>query len=123
MCDRACQLAGSDKEIMLDALKLKGICLFRLGKLIDSVSSIYKAKVIENRIREEEESRRLARMKQEEEDEVLGYFTRKDLLMVKRLSRRSKSFLHKRHIRIRPPSKRFMRRDQSWHTFEQMENR
>lgn len=40
MCSRAYELGakdGKDREIMLDSLKLKGVCLYRLGELIEAV--------------------------------------------------------------------------------------
>ena len=78
MCDKAYELGGHDKEIMLDALKLKGMCLFRLGELIKSVKVLYKARMLQRKINEEIEARRRAREKHEVE-EIDGYFTIRDL--------------------------------------------
>ena len=93
MCDRAYQLSGHDREIMLDSLKLKGMCLFRLGSLIESVKVLYKARMLQRKINAEIEARRRARMKKEIEDEIVGYFTKRDLMNVRRAIRgRSRSF-------------------------------
>ena len=92
MCSRAYELGakdGKDKEIMLDALKLKGICLYRLGELIESVKVLYKARMLQTKIWEEIEERRRAR-EHREVDEVIGYFTAKDYKNFNK--KRSKSF-------------------------------
>jgi len=68
---------GKDKEIMLDALKLIGICLYRLGELIKSVKVLSKARMIQQQIYEEIEERRRAR-ENRVVDEVIGYFTQMD---------------------------------------------
>lgn len=62
-CDKAIEVGGSDKEIIMDAYNLKGICLFRLGSLIDAVKALYKARKIKAKIDAEIEERRLARLK------------------------------------------------------------
>lgn len=48
MCDMAINLSkeGSDKEILVDALKMKGVCEFRLGRLIKSVEVLYRARKV-----------------------------------------------------------------------------
>ena len=106
MCDKSYKLGGSDKLIKLDALKLKGVCLFRLGNLIDSVGALAKAKILEAQIQEEEEERRRKTIFKNSDDEIIGsYFTRKDFIMIRRYQKRTNSFLLKRHIRMRPPQK------------------
>jgi len=74
---------------MLDSLKLKGICLYRLGELIESVKVLYKARMLETKIKEEIEARRRARM-HVDVDEVIGFFTAKDYKNINK--KRSKSF-------------------------------
>ena len=41
MTDKAIKLAGSDLEVLMDAYNLKGILLYRLGSLIESVNVLY----------------------------------------------------------------------------------
>jgi len=40
LCDKAYALGRDDKEIIVDAMNLKGICLFRLGNLIEAVKML-----------------------------------------------------------------------------------
>ena len=115
MCDKAYQLGGHDKEIMLDSLNLKGICLFRLGELIESVKVLSKARVLQKRIEDEIEERRRAREKKEV-DEVMGFFTRADYKLI--YKKRSGSFHFTNHVQISKPRQRLLPRDQSWQNFE-----
>ena len=62
----------------MDAMNLKGICLFRLGELIESVQVLQKARNLNDIYNAEKEERRRARMKHDDYDEVIGYFTKKD---------------------------------------------
>lgn len=113
-CERAYKLGGNDNEIMIDALNLQGICLFRLGKLIESVKVLFKAKMIRNRLIEEEAARRERMKKKDVLDEIVGYyFTRRDFLAIAK--KRSRSFDFKRHKKLRnPPRKLTMKRTKSW---------
>ena len=121
MCQRAFELGHHDNKIKLDSLNLKGICLFRLGELIESVQVLQKARNLNNRILEEQEERRRAREKKEV-DEVVGYFTQKDHWNIyMKNKKRSKSFQFERHIKMRRV--RTLNRDVSWGTFEQNEKR
>ena len=101
MCSRAYSLGakdGKDKEIMLDALKLKGVCLYRLGELIEAVKVLYKARMLQAKIDEEIEARRRAR-EHRVVDEVIGYFTAMDYRNFNK--KRSKSFHFTRHTKMR----------------------
>ena len=51
-------MAKNDTEIKLDALNLQGVCLFRLGRLIESVKILFKGKMLKKRLDDEEEERR-----------------------------------------------------------------
>ena len=99
---------------MIDALNLEGICLFRLGRLIESVKVLFKAKMIRNRLIEEEAARRERMKKKDVLDEIVGYyFTRRDYLAIAK--KRSRSFDFKRHKKLRnPPRKLTMKRTKSW---------
>ena len=103
MCDKAYELGGHDKEIMLDALKLKGMCLFRLGELIKSVKVLYKGRMLQKKINDEIEARRRAREKHEVE-EIDGYFTLRDLRRIRIWKRgRSRSFFFNNPVRLPRP--------------------
>ena len=43
-CNSAIKYAGADKELILDSLSLKGICLYRLGHLIEAVRILHLAR-------------------------------------------------------------------------------
>ena len=123
MCSKAYELGakdGKDKDIMLDALKLKGICKYRLGELIDSVKVLYKARMLKAKIDEEVEARRKAR-EHKVVDHVVGYFTISDYKNFNK--KRSQSFQFRRHIKMRLSKKRKQKRDLSWTVYETNENR
>ena len=45
MTEKAIALAGPhDHEVVMDSYNLKGICLYRLGNLIESVNSLYQGR-------------------------------------------------------------------------------
>ena len=50
MCSEAIKLGGNDQEIILDALKLKGVCWFRLGELRRSVEVLTKHQMMSHNI-------------------------------------------------------------------------
>lgn len=95
---------------------MKGICLFRLGELIESVKVLAKARVLKKRIEDEIEERRRARMKKDEDADVLGFFTRADYKLINK--KRSGSFHFTNHVRMSKPRQRLLPRDRSWQNFE-----
>lgn len=108
MCSIAYDLGardGRDKEIMLDALKLKGICLYRLGELIKSVKVLHKARILQAKIEEEIEERRRAR-ENRTVDEVIGFFTQMDYKNFNK--KRSKSFHFQKPNPVRLASKKLI---------------
>ena len=109
-------MGGTDKEMIMDAYNLKGICLFRLGSLIDAVKALYKARKFEAKIKQEVEDRRRARMKVVV-DEVVGFFTQKDYERMNR-KRRSNSYLFENHFVLKRPKRNTLKRDLSWSTFD-----
>lgn len=116
MCEKAYELGGTDFEIRIDALKLHGVCLFRLGKLIDAVAILNKANLIRQRLDDEEAERRAALQKRNDMDDLCGqYFTNRDMQAINK--RRSGSFDFKRHKKMRPP-KKLMTRQLSWSAHE-----
>ena len=52
MTDKAIKLAGSDLEVLMDAYNLKGILLYRLGSLIESVNVLYQARRVQKKIKD-----------------------------------------------------------------------
>ena len=44
MCDKAISYAGRDMDLISDIYKLKGICLFRLDKPIESIKAFNASK-------------------------------------------------------------------------------
>ena len=44
MCNEAMKYAGNDKELVLDSLSLKGICLYRLGHLLEAMRILHLAR-------------------------------------------------------------------------------
>ena len=74
MCKQAIQLGGSDKEIVLDALNLKAICMFRLGQLLESVKVLRQARNLKAKIQFEIEERRRMRIKKDDDDDLIGFF-------------------------------------------------
>ena len=44
MCNEAMKYAGSDKELVLDSLSLKGVCLYRLGHLLEAMRILHLAR-------------------------------------------------------------------------------
>lgn len=114
-CDKAIEVSGTDKEIIIDAYNLKGICLFRLGSLIEAVKALYKGRKIRAKLDQEIEERRLARLKVDV-DELVGFFTKKDLALINK--KRSNSFYFSRHKKVRKQKKSQMKRDISWTAYE-----
>ena len=43
-CNKAISHAGSDKELVLDSLSLKGICFYRLGHILEAVRILHMAR-------------------------------------------------------------------------------
>ena len=116
MCTKSYNLGardGKDKDIMLDSLKLKGVCLYRLGELIEAVKVLFKARMLQSKIDEEIEERRRAR-ENRVVDEVIGYFTAMDYRNFNK--KRSKSFLFTRHnkMRLSRATMQQQKRDLSW---------
>lgn len=126
LCEKAHKLGGSDHEIQIDALNLQGVCLFRLGKLRDAVLSLKNAKTIRQRIDAKAELRRARMRKKDMLNELEGpYFTKRDMIAIRK--KRSQSFDFKRHKKLRQkrPTQHERRRKHSWaarETFEK-ENR
>ena len=52
MTDYAIKLAGSDLEVMMDALTLKSVCLYRLGSLIESVNVMHQSRRVQKKIKD-----------------------------------------------------------------------
>ena len=40
MCEQAIKFAGNDQQIVLDSLNLKGVCLYRLGHLLEAMKTL-----------------------------------------------------------------------------------
>ena len=98
---------------MLDALKLKGVCLYRLGELIEAVKVLYKARMLQQRIDEEIEEQRRKR-ENRSIDEVIGYFTAMDYRNFNK--KRSKSYQFQRHktLYLSKATRLIQKRDLSW---------
>ena len=116
MCSEAIKLGGNDQEIVLDALKLKGICWFRLGELGRSVEVLTKHQMMSFNIKSDLEAKRRARIKRNMADDIIGYFQRRDYDAMKK--KRSKSFEIEFYKKIRVPKYLRMQRCSSWGCFE-----
>ena len=53
MCKEAMKYAGDDKELEVDALSLQGICLYRLGHLLEATRILHQARREKNRLVEQ----------------------------------------------------------------------
>lgn len=117
MCDIAVQLSGLDKEIKHDALCLKGVCLFRMGQLIQAVAALYKARRIKKMIQEEiEEQRRRRMLRNIVEDPADRFFTKRDLEPLRK--KRSNSFFFTRHKMVRRVHRKKKQRRHSWSGYD-----
>ena len=73
--------------------------MFRLGQLIESVKVLRQARTLKAKILFDIEERRRLRMKKDEDDDLIGFFQRRDIKLMKK--KLSNSFHFERHLKMR----------------------